>query len=82
MIGDHYQDLFLKLSVQLVREILHLEKIRKFQKPTTVTTMKKIERYILLVEFSATITLISLSSRIVRVVLVEKWERKAKSGRR
>ena len=44
--------------------------------------MKKIERYILLVEFSATITLISLSSRIVRVVLVEKWERKAKSGRR
>ena len=82
MIGDHYQDLFLKLSVQLVREILHLGKIRKFQKLTTVTTMKKIERYILLVEFSATITLISLSSRIVRVVLVEKWERKAKSGRR
>ena len=82
MIGDHYQDLFLKLSVQSVREILHLGKIRKFQKPTTVTTMKKIERYTLLVEFSATITLISLSSRIVRVVLVEKWERKAKSGRR
>ena len=82
MIGDHYQDLFLKLSVQLVREILHLGKIRTFQKPTTVTTMKKIERYTLLVEFSATITLISLSSRIVRVVLVEKWERKAKSGRR
>ena len=80
--GTIIRTFFLKLSVQLVREILHLGKIRKFQKPTTVTTMKKIERYILLVEFSATITLISLSSRIVRVVLVEKWERKAKSGRR